>query len=371
MLKENSSILVVDDTKTNIDILVELLDDYEVSVATNGLDAIEIVKNQKIDLILLDVMMPDLDGYEVCSILKEKEETASIPIIFVTAKTDENSIEKAYEIGAVDYVTKPFKPKELQAKIKLHLDFSDYQHSLEDRVKEETNKNRLKDQVLYQQSKQALLGELIMHIAHQWKQPLSEMSSINTVNIAKNSMGKTIETKELDEIFFKYEEIINFMSETIDTFQNFYKPSLKKRNFSVYDAVVKAYKIVDATFDFNDIKIEINLEKDKEIFANENEFAQVILNVLNNSKDIFKNREIKNPKVSIKIDVEDNKSKILICDNAGGIKEEIIDKLFLPFISGKSSTGLGLYMSKNILEKNGGDISAFNSENGACFKIEI
>ena len=118
----NSTILVVDDSGSNIDILIGLLgDSYDIVVATNGDDAVEIAQSERVDLILLDIMMPKMDGYTVCKVLKSDEKTVDIPIIFVTAKTDEQSIEKAFDVGGVDYVTKPFKAKELQARVKTHL----------------------------------------------------------------------------------------------------------------------------------------------------------------------------------------------------------------------------------------------------------
>ena len=118
------TILIVDDTKTNISILMELLGDkYDVVAALDGETALEIIQEEKIDLILLDIMMPEMDGYEVCSILKNDEtyEAKDIPIIFITAITDENNIEKAYDVGGSDYVTKPFKPKELMARVRREL----------------------------------------------------------------------------------------------------------------------------------------------------------------------------------------------------------------------------------------------------------
>ncbi len=122
MKDKKPTILVVDDTETNIDILLELLsDDYDVTVALNGESALEIANEEILDLILLDIMMPDMDGYKVCEILKESEKTKDIPIIFITAKTDEDSIERAYEVGGIDYVTKPFKPRELSARVKTQL----------------------------------------------------------------------------------------------------------------------------------------------------------------------------------------------------------------------------------------------------------
>ncbi|XPV68601.1 MAG: diguanylate cyclase [Halarcobacter sp.] len=130
-MNKNKTILVVDDTETNIDILLGLLEGYDLVVAIDGISAIKIAQEEKIDLILLDIMMPGIDGYEVCKQLKQKEDTKDIPIIFITAKTDENSIEIAYDIGGVDYVTKPFKPKELLARVKQQLEIRSLIENLE------------------------------------------------------------------------------------------------------------------------------------------------------------------------------------------------------------------------------------------------
>ena len=119
------TILIVDDTKTNINILIELLgDNYDIVAALDGESALEIVKEEeKIDLILLDIMMPNMNGYELCNILKNdlSYNASSIPIIFITALDDENEIEKAYDVGGSDYITKPFKSKELLARVKREL----------------------------------------------------------------------------------------------------------------------------------------------------------------------------------------------------------------------------------------------------------
>jgi len=122
MKNRKKTVLVVDDTKTNIDILLNLLGDkYDIVVALDGESALETVEESCVDLILLDIMMPNIDGYEVCRRLKSKEKTSDIPVIFVTARDDEDSIERAYEIGAIDYITKPFKPIELEARINTQL----------------------------------------------------------------------------------------------------------------------------------------------------------------------------------------------------------------------------------------------------------
>jgi diguanylate cyclase (GGDEF)-like protein len=125
-------ILLVDDVDINLDILKELLKEkYELLCARDGQEAIDVVMSENIDLILLDIMMPKLDGYKVCSILKQQEKTKRIPIIFVTSKVDEESIAKGYDMGAVDYVTKPYKRKELLARIKTHLEIRNLINNLE------------------------------------------------------------------------------------------------------------------------------------------------------------------------------------------------------------------------------------------------
>ena len=115
---KNNTILAVDDTVTNLDILGELLSDYTVMDTTSGKDALKILDDEKIDLILLDIMMPEMDGFEVCKIIKENPKTKDIPIIFITADTNRESIQKAYEVGGTDYITKPFIPNELLLRIK-------------------------------------------------------------------------------------------------------------------------------------------------------------------------------------------------------------------------------------------------------------
>lgn len=131
-MREKQTILVVDDTKENILILIGLLgEQYNVMAAKSGKAALEIISEEDVDLVLLDIMMPGMDGYEVCKVLKSEQETRDIPILFITAKSDEESIEKAYDIGGVDYVTKPFKPRELMARIATHLQLSETLKTLE------------------------------------------------------------------------------------------------------------------------------------------------------------------------------------------------------------------------------------------------
>ena len=127
-------VLIVDDTRTNINILVEALrNDYKLSVATGGVKALDQVARNRPDLILLDIMMPEMDGYEVCTRLKAEESTKDIPVIFITALSEIQQKTRGFELGAVDYITKPFEAAEVRARVRTHLQLEEYRRDLEAR----------------------------------------------------------------------------------------------------------------------------------------------------------------------------------------------------------------------------------------------
>lgn len=125
------NILVVDDTKGNLNMVSAILQDYNVIPCTSGTDALEMIRKEQINLILLDMRIPEMDGYTVCTKLKQNPDTQEIPIIFITAKTDAESIEKVYEVGGADYVSKPFKHRELLARVRVHLQLQEVLRELD------------------------------------------------------------------------------------------------------------------------------------------------------------------------------------------------------------------------------------------------
>jgi len=139
-MNNQKTILIVDDTQTNVHTLIDLLDDkYDILASLDGESALEIIDEEdSIDLILLDIMMPNMDGFDVCKKIKENLKTKNIPVIFITAKTDDDSIETAYDLGGVDYITKPFRAREVLSRISNHLALSEQSHHLEQMVKEKT-----------------------------------------------------------------------------------------------------------------------------------------------------------------------------------------------------------------------------------------
>lgn len=367
-MKNKQTILIVDDTKENIDVLIELLGEHDLITSRDGKSAIEIASNESsIDLILLDIMMPDMNGLEVCRALKQDIKTMRIPVIFLSAKNRQEDIKNGFEAGGVDYITKPFYPNELLSRVNTHLKLRAYERELENIVKKELEKNRIREQIMYQQSKQAALGELLMHIAHQWKQPLASLGSINTLCKAKIESSEKVDKKEYLRSIKKSEDIIMFMSETIETFKNFYRPSYENKDFFIADAVIDILTIIEGTFYFEDIKIYITSREKVHVHGNINEFTQVVFAILNNAMEIFKARNVKKPEIHISI--EDK--KITIEDNGGGIDEGMLEEIFLPTVSTNNGSGIGLYLSKVLTEKNGGVISASNGQNGAVFTIEF
>lgn len=386
MKKNMPIILVVDDTETNIDILIELLSDYNVAVALNGERAIKIANKKNIDLILLDIMMPVMDGYETCKRLKSNDKTKDIPIIFITAKVDEKSIENGYDIGGIDYITKPFKPRELIARVKTQLKLKSLIDNLEKRVEEEVSRRLYeqneKDKFVFQYSKKAALGEIISMIAHQWKQPLGAISGAVTSVEIKLEMEKFDFTKYEDVIEFlelleskhnNIKDYIQHMLETMNDFRNFFRPDKNKEFVSLSVPINRALKIIETSISSKGIKINLDFQNTEKVMIYPNNIMQIVLNILKNAEDNFVEKKIDN--ANITISTKSDNDIITVLDNGGGIPEDIIDDIFDPYFTTKNEengSGIGLYMSKLIIEDNSsGTLKAKNKDDGVEFEIKL
>jgi len=250
---------------------------------------------------------------------------------------------------------------------------------LEKRVKHEVflkikkeNEAKEKERILIHQSKLASMGEMIGNIAHQWRQPLTQLSSILVLTELKYERQK-LKPNELRDLINQAEGQILFMSKTIDDFRNFFKPNKEKKQFSPSESIKSTLSLISSSLENHNINVNLEFEDEVLINGYESEFSQVILNILSNSKDAFIENKTQAPLINIYISKSQNSSKIEICDNAGGIKLTPLEKVFEPYSSTKhasSSTGIGLYMSKNIIEKSmNGSLSVSNKKKGACFII--
>jgi PAS domain S-box-containing protein len=232
---------------------------------------------------------------------------------------------------------------------------------------ENMTKEKLKNTMLHKQAKFAALGEMIAIIAHQWRQPLSELGLNNMY------LKKKIAQKELEEELNKNEEIIRFMSETITNFEDFYK-NAKSVWFNPKSAVEQALNITEKILILKGIKLFLEIEEEIKVYGQQNSLAQVILSIIQNAIDKHGTNSNADKWIKIIMKAEDKKLFVHIDDNAGGIQVRPIETIFEPFYTSKksSSTGLGLYMSKLIInDKFGGNLSASNTKIGASFLISI
>jgi signal transduction histidine kinase len=246
--------------------------------------------------------------------------------------------------------------------------------NLEFKIQEEINKRLEQEQILIQQSKLASMGEMIGNIAHQWRQPLAQISAIHMNMKVTYDFDKF--TKEYMEMKIKEaNKLTSYMSQTISDFQNFFKPQGEKEIFSIEKACKDAYFILESSLKYHGIEVSFSITEDATIFGYKNEYSQVILNILSNAKDILLERRIQKPKIDIEIKNGNNYALVKIKDNAGGVDSSIIDKIFEPYFTTRhqtQGTGIGLYMSKNIIERNmNGYINVTNVEEGALFTVKV
>jgi hypothetical protein len=245
---------------------------------------------------------------------------------------------------------------------------------LEVKVEERTTELREKDRMLLQQSRQAAMGEMINNIAHQWRQPLNGLGLI-IQSLPMMYASEGFSRKYLEEMGDKAMGIIHHMSQTIDDFRNYFKPDKEKVRFHVHQPISRTINLIEESFRNLDIHIEVDAKDDPVICGYPNEFAQVLLNILINARDAFLERQVREPKISIILGTRNEKAIVTIADNAGGIPENVITKIFEPYFTTKGpdkGTGIGLFMSKTIIENNmGGRLFARNTAGGAEFRIEV
>jgi chemotaxis family two-component system sensor kinase Cph1 len=246
--------------------------------------------------------------------------------------------------------------------------------SLEDRISATVSELRQRDQILIQQGRLAAMGEMINNIAHQWRQPLNNIGLI-VQNLQMSCEAGTLTPDEMDREVDRAMEVIMHMSHTIDDFRNFFRPEKEKHLFTVNKAVAHALDMISATLVNSDIRVELVEEGTFTVMGHQNEYAQVVLNILNNARDALVEGNVSRAIVRIVIGGRDGCSFVTVRDNAGGIAEDALPKIFDPYFTTKGpgkGTGIGLYMSKAIIEQNmGGRITAGNVEGGAEFRIEV
>ena len=338
---------------------------YEASrlMRDNSIGSLVVIDKEQIVGILTEKDILKLIYSEV-NFEQSIEEYMSKPVIKVRLDTlvvDTISLIRRKNIRRVLVVDKNDKPIDIL--------------SNHDILKHLKGKRQEREYLLMQQAKLATMGEMIGHIAHQWRQPLAQLGGVFM------NLDSAYEFDELNQDYLKNKvqsgnELIKHMSNTIEDFRNFFTSNVEKENFDICKYIQSAHNIIRATLLYHRVEVELICPDEKpSIYGYSSEFSQVILNLLDNAKDVLIERGIKSPKIVVKITIENEYLYISIKDNAGGIEKKNLNKIFdIHFTTKekKSGSGLGLYISKLIIEnKFMGDIYALNGELGGEFTIKL
>ncbi|WP_052502548.1 sensor histidine kinase [Halarcobacter anaerophilus] len=247
----------------------------------------------------------------------------------------------------------------------------EYKNNLEKKVEEEIKKREEKEKMLIEQSKFAAMGEMIDAIAHQWAQPLG------ILNLKLSMLDFDFQSSKIDEEYIKeFQEkatdIIEHMNTTLNEFRTFFRPNKEQKYFNVKEMIEKVFLFVKDEFIKFKIHTKLEILDDFELMGIENEFKHIILNIINNSKDAFVEKNLENREIFIKVYEENDEKIIEISDNAGGIDKNIINDIFKANFTTKKDkgSGIGLYMSYQIAKKNNTELTAKNIENGALFTLK-
>jgi len=349
MEKSNFKILIVDDIPTNIQVLGSVLrkDGYEVAFTDNGQDAINMAKSNLYDLILLDIMMPNMDGFEVCKTLKQFPGSKDIPIIFLTAKTDSESLVKGFELGAVDYLTKPFKAAELLARVKTHT-------SLKFATEQLIKSNAMKD-------------KLFSIIAHDLRGPVGNFGAALEILIENLD---TFNKEALSEILL---DLKKSATRSFELLQNLLKWARSQNNtieFSptlqnLNNIILENIDLLKSSATQKHITIKAEIQDKTFVFADENMLKTILRNLLSNAIKFSFN----NGQVIVKTTKSGNCAEIVVKDFGVGIKDENLQKIltthehFSTFgTANEKGTGLGLNLCKDFIERNGGKITIESKE---------
>lgn len=278
------------------------------------------------------------------------------------------------------------KLRVLHQELKQHSDkLQRLNETLEERVDSEVQKNRAKDQKIVEQSRMAQMGEMISMIAHQWRQPLGSITAVtailrtqldlNQFNF-KDEKGLEAFQNTLKRSISNIDTYVKSLSTTIDVFRDFYKPNKESCKKPIKFPLLKALAVIKTSLESDGIEIVEAFHSSNSITIFENEVTQAILSILKNAADNFREKQTVNPKIIIRCqNIEDYGICLTICDNGGGISDDILPKIFIPYFStkeAKNGSGLGLYMSKTIIEQHhNGEILVENRDEGVAFIIKL
>jgi len=359
-MKKKQTVLIVDDNRENLGVLGDIVasNGYIPGFASNGIAALAAIKKKHPDLVLLDVMMPGMDGFEVCRKLKQDATLANIPIIFLTAKTEKDDVIAGLELGAVDYVIKPFNKKELLSRVNTHLEL-------------QATKEELREAL-------ATKDKLFTILAHDLGNLFNGLLGFSSILAGKNA--RAISNAQKDEYS---QHILKMANKGYNLLKNILiwsksqTGSLKVRPtpINLQSLVRRNIELQEEKAKAKNIKFFSHVDENVSVFADLNMLDTVIRNLVSNAvKFTLPGGEIKIYSKKV-----DNLIEISIADNGVGIKAKDIEKLFrIDMVHTTTGTaeeqgnGLGLILCKEFVEKNGGSLSVKSEVGkGTTFSVRM
>ncbi len=348
--QHNQLVLLVDDLPQNIEVLGSILSNrgVKIAVAMNGNQAINTAIKKKPDLILLDVAMPDMDGFEVCKRLKENPETEKIPIIFLTAKTETDDIVKGFDLGAVDYITKPFKTAELLARVKTHLELKRSRDIISEQISQLEKLNEDKD-------------KFISLISHDLRGPFTGFLGLTKF------LHENLNTFTPEEIKEVAKELHNSLLRQYQLLENLLdwskiqigKVKINKQKIDLSEIVNNKIELFQTSAKSKNIELVSSIKPETYIFADSVMISSVIHNLISNAIKYTKERG----KITLNSSEKDNYVEVSVSDTGIGISKENLEKLFqpgeifsTPGTKMEKGTGLGLLIAKEMVEMNDGKL---------------
>jgi two-component system, sensor histidine kinase LadS len=250
----------------------------------------------------------------------------------------------------------------------------EFNEELQETIAKKVDELRQKDRIMIQQSRQAAMGEMIENIAHQWRQPLNQLSLLQSNIFFEHELG-TLSEEKMQTYQEQAESLMEYMTRTIDDFRNFFMPDREMAPFCICSGIEGALELLKPTLNRYHIQTHLTCESRPTVVGHENEFSQVVINIINNAKDAMLEHRTAKPEIAIRVTQYNGTTQVYICDNGGGVDEAIIDRIFDPYFTTKfqsQGTGIGLYMVKMIMEKSmKGRVSVANGRDGACFLLEL
>jgi signal transduction histidine kinase len=371
-------ILIVDDTPTNLDILSEALSDagYDVAIATSGERALQQLQRRSPDLILLDVMMPGIDGFETCQRLKANPITSDIPVIFMTALADETNKIKGFEYGAIDYITKPFQEREILARVSTHLQLRLLTQNLEQQVLSQTASLRAAKEAA--ETANLVKSAFLSTMSHELRTPLNAILGMAEI-LAEEVYGaiNQQQRRSVQTIQHSGEHLLALINDILDlatleakqVLLNLTPVSIAVLCQSSLDSIAQpaSQKSLDL-----ELKIEPHIP---DLLLDNQRIRQVLTNLLNNAIKFTP----QGGKITLEVFQNSLGIQIVVTDTGIGIDPAKIEQLFQPFLQLDSAlnrkyegTGVGLAVVKQIVELHGGKVGVSSEVNrGSRFTIDL